>query len=242
MFHDFLAVCMSAIVNEIAKAKFQFGDQYKKIPITIRAPIGGSAGPDHSQSLEAWFTHVPGLKVVMPSTPYDIKGLLKSSIRDDNPVIFIEHTGQLRMKQEIPEEEYTIPLGEADVKREGKDVTIVSWGRMVHEALSAAEKLSGEGVSAEVVDLRTLYPLDKEAILNSVKKTGKLVIAHEAVKTGGFGAEIAALVAEEALDYLDAPIKRVGAPFAPVSFCPPLEKFYLPNEEDISKAVKEITG
>ena len=242
MFMDFVAVCMSPVANVIAKMNFQFGGQYKGIPLTIRVPIGMSAGPDHSQSLEAWFTHTPGLKVVMPGTVYDVKGLLKSSIRDDNPVIFVEHIGLLRVKADIPDEEYTIPLGKADIKREGSDVTLVSWGKMINDALSAAEKLTGEGISVEVVDPLTLSPLDKETILNSVKKTGKLVIAHEAVKTGGFGGEIAAVVAEEALDYLDAPIKRVGAPFSIISFCPPLEKEFLPGEEDIIKAVKEIAA
>lgn len=240
MFMDFLAICMDPLVNAIAKLKFGYGDQYAKVPITIRTPVGRGAGPDHSQSLEAWFIHVPGLKIVMPSSVYDVKGLLKASIRDDNPVLFIEQLSELRMKEAIPEEEYTVPLGEADIKREGKDVTVVCWGRMVYDALSAAEKLLPEGISMEVVDPRTLSPLDKETILNSVRKTGRLVIAQEAVKTGGFGGEIAAMVMEEAFDYLDAPIKRVGAPFAPVSFCPPLEKFYLPGEEEIITAAREV--
>ena len=243
MFMDFITVCMDQIVNQIAKVRYMFGGQVK-VPLIIRTPAGagGSAGPHHSQCLEAWFTHVPGLKVVMPSTAYDVKGLLKSSIRDDNPVLFIEHKRLYALKEEIPEEEYTIPLGVADIKREGNDVTVVAIARMVFEAMTAADKLAAEGISIEIVDPRTLSPLDKETILNSVKKTERLVIVHEAVKTGGFGAEIAAIVAEEAMDYLDAPIKRVGAPFTPVAFSKPLEECYLPSSEGIIKAVKEVVG
>ena len=241
MFMDFLTVCMDQIVNEIAKARYMFGGQFK-VPLTIRTPAGavGSAGPQHSQCLEAWFAHVPGLKVVMPSTVYDVKGLLKSSIRDDNPVLFIEHKGLYALKEEIPEEEYSIPLGQADIKREGSDITVVATARMVHKAMTAADRLAADGISLEIVDPRTISPLDKETILNSVKKTGRVVIAQEAVKTGGFGSEIAAIIAEEALDYLDAPVKRVGAPFAPMPFSKPMEKFCLPNSEDIIRAVKEI--
>lgn len=242
MFLDFLALAMDPLVNGAAKARAQFGAQYDKVPLTIRTPVGKGAGADHCQSLEAWFAHVPGLKVVMPSTVYDVKGLLKASIRDNNPVLFIEHLALLRTKEEIPEEEYIIPLGKAHIKREGSDVTVVAVGRMVYDALKAADRLAAEGISVEVVDPRTISPLDKETILKSVAKTNKLVIAHEAVKTGGVGAEIAAIVAEEALDSLDAPIKRVGGAFAPISFCPPLEKAVLPSDEDIVKAVKEIAG
>ncbi len=240
MFMDFLTVCMDQVVNQVAKMRYLYGGQYK-VPLVIRAPAGGglSAGPHHSQCLEAWFTHVPGLKVVMPSTPYDVKGLLKASIRDDNPVLFIEHKN-LALTGQIPEEEYVLPLGKADIKRQGDNVTIVATSQMVFQALAAAEKLAVEGISAEVVDPRTLSPLDMETILDSVKKTGRLVIAHEAVKSCGFGAEIAARVIEEAFDYLDAPIKRVGAPFTPIPFSPTLEKAYLPNEQDIINAVKEI--
>ena len=241
MFMDFLANCMSGIVNGLAKARYTSDGQYM-IPVTIIAPIGAQAGPDHAQSLESWFIHVPGLKVVMPSTIYDVKGLLKSSIRDNNPVLFMPHIAQLRHKEEIPEEEYTIPLGKADIKREGNDVTIVAIGRMVYAALAAADELSSEGISVEVVDPRTVLPLDKEAILNSVKKTGKLVTVHEAVKTGGVGAEIAAIVAEEAFDYLDAPIMRLGAPFAPIPIAPSLMEAYLPNQKDIVGAVKRLLG
>jgi len=241
MFSDFLTVCMDQIVNEIAKARYMFGGQFK-VPLTIRTPAGaaGNAGPQHSQCLEAWFAHVPGLKGVMPSTIYDIKGLLKSSIRDDNPVLFIEHKGLHALKEEIPEEEYTIPLGQADIKREGSDVTVVATARMVYEAMTAAGELAADGISIEIVDPRTISPLDNETILNSVKKTGRVVIAQEAVKTGGFGSEIAAIIAEEAIDYLDAPVKRVGAPFTPMPFSKPLEEFYLPSSKDIIRAIKEI--
>ena len=243
MFMDFLTTCMDPIVNQIAKARYMFGEQFK-VPITIRTPAGGglSAGPQHSQCFEAWFAHIPGLKVVMPSTIYDVKGLLKSSIRDDNPVIFIEHKGLHSLKGDIPEEEYTIPLGKADVKREGSDVTVVATARMVYEAMTAADKLAADGISVEIVDPLTISPLDKDTILNSVKKTNKVVVVHEAVKTMGFGAEIAAIIAEEAFDYLDAPIKRIGAPFVPVPFSKPLEKSYLPSSDSIIAAVKEIVG
>ena len=241
MFMDFLTVCMDQIVNQIAKARYMFGAQFK-VPLTIRTPAGtgGSTGPQHSQSLEAWFTHVPGLKVLMPSTVYHIKGLLKSSIRDDNPVLFIEHKGLYALKGTIPEKEYTIPLGKADIKREGSDVTVVATARMVYEAMTAADKLAAEGISIEIVAPRTVMPLDKETILNSVRKTSRVVIAHEAVKTSGFGAEIAAVIAEEALG--DVLIRRVGAPFTPVPFSKPLEEFYLPSSESIVKTVKEIMG
>lgn len=239
MFMDFLAVCMDAVVNSVAKARFMSGGQYR-VPITIRTPIGAGAGPDHCQSLEAWFCHIPGLKVVMPSTVYDLKGLLKSSIRDDDPVIFIEHIGELRIKEKIPEEEYTIPLGKADIKRKGDDVTIVAVGRMVREALKAADELAAGGINVEVVDPRTLSPLDTETILSSVNKTGRLVIAHQAVKRVGIGAEIAATIAEEAFDYLDAPIQRVGAPFAHISVCPCQVESFLPNSNDIISAVKRL--
>jgi pyruvate dehydrogenase E1 component beta subunit len=212
--------------------------------LTIRtaAGAGGYAGPQHAQWLESWFINVPGLKVVMPSTPNDIKGLLKSSIRDDNPVLFIETRRLYILKDEIPEEEYTIPLGKADIKREGNDVTVVALARMVYEAQKAADELAAEGISVEIVDPRTISPLDKETILNSINKTSKVVIAHEAVKIGGIGGEIAATIAEEALDFLDAPILRVGAPFTPNPYSKPLEDNYLPSSKDIVAAVKKIVS
>lgn len=243
MFIDFVTVCMDPLINHIAKMRYMTGGQYR-VPIVVLANTGlvSAGGPQHSQCLEAWFTHIPGLKVVMPSTPRDVKGLLKSSIRDDNPVIFLFHKGLNALKGQIPEGEYLLPLGKAEVKREGKDVTVVATSKTVYEALAAAEKLSAEGISVEVIDPMTLSPLDMDTILASVKKSGRLVIAHEAVKTCGIGAEIAARVAEEAMDYLDGPIKRVGAPFTPVPFSPSLEKAYTPNADDIFRAVKEITG
>lgn len=239
MFADFLTVCMDQIVNQLAKTRYMFGGMYT-LPVVIRAPGGGglNAGPQHSQCLEAWFAHIPGLKVVMPATPYDAKGLLKSAIRDDNPIIFLENKALYSSKGEIPDEEYLVPLGKADVKRAGKDVTVVAASRMVHEALAAAKTLSDDGIDVEVVDLRTISPLDKETIFDSVEKTSRLVVAHEAVKAFGIGAEISAMVSEEMLDYLDAPVLRVGAPFVPVPFN--LEKYYLPNAEDVVKAVKTV--
>jgi len=240
MFIDFITLAMDAIANHAAKMRYIFGGQYK-VPLVIRtlAGAGLSAGPHHSQSLEAWFTHVPGLKVVFPCTPYDVKGLLKSSIRDDNPVLFIEHK-LLRAKCEIPEEEYAIPLGKADIKKEGADVTLVTWGPLLYKATAAAEKLATDGIDVEIIDLRTLIPLDMETIIGSVKKTGRAVVAHEAVKTGGFGAEIAASIMEQAFDYLDAPVKRVGAAFTPIPWGPALEAAVLPQEEDIMAAIKEL--
>ncbi len=239
MFMDFLTVCMDQIVNQVAKARYMFGGQYK-LPLVIRTPCGGglNAGPQHSQCLEAWFAHVPGLKVVMPATPYDAKGLLKSAIRDDNPVLFVENKALYGTKGEIPEEEYLVPIGKADVKREGRDVTVVATSRMVHQALQAASDLAKNGIEVEVIDLRTITPLDKEAIFRSVEKTSRLVVAHEAVKDFGVGAEISALVAEEMIDCLDGPILRVGAPYTPVPFNP--EALYLPNAEDIARAVKKV--
>ena len=239
MFMDFLTVCMDQIVNQMAKMRYMFGGVYK-LPVVIRAPCGGglNAGPQHSQCLESWFAHVPGLKVVMPATPYDVKGLLKTSIRDDNPVLFIENKALYALKGEIPEEEYLIPIGKADVKRTGKDVTVVATSRMVHQALEAAKTLSNEGIEVEVIDLRTISPLDKETIFTSVEKTSRMVVAHEAVKAFGIGAEISAMVCEEMIDCLDAPILRVGAPFVPVPFN--LENFYLPNSGDVVKAVKKV--
>ncbi|RLI27128.1 alpha-ketoacid dehydrogenase subunit beta, partial [Candidatus Bathyarchaeota archaeon] len=201
---------------------------------------GVNIAAHHSQCLEAWFMHVPGLYVAVPSTPYDAKGLLKTAIRGENPVIFCEHKLLYPVEGEVPEEDYTVPFGTAAVRREGTDVTIVATLYMVHKALEAAEKLENEGVSVEVVDPRTLVPLDKEAIIRSVKKTGRLVVVSEDCKTAGVTAEISAVVAEEALDYLDAPIKRVAAADTPIPFSPPLENFVIPNENRIIKAVKEI--
>jgi len=237
MFMDFMTVCMDGIVNQIAKMRYMFGSQYA-MPIVIRTPCGGglNAGPQHSQCLEAWFAHVPGLKVVMPSSPYDVKGVLKSAIRDDNPVIVVENKALHALKGEIPEEEYLFPIGRADVKKAGADVTVVVASRMVHEALRAAGILADEGIDIEVIDLISISPWDKEMVFDSITKTHHLVIAHEAVTRFGFGAEIAATVAGELMDELDAPIERVGAPFVPVPFG--LEQAYLPGVDHIVKAVK----
>jgi pyruvate dehydrogenase E1 component beta subunit len=241
MFGDLTALAMDQIANQAAKLRYMFGGQ-TKVPLVIRTPFGAGVNiaSHHSQSLEAWFMHTSGLKVAMPSTPYDAKGLLKTAIRDDNPVMFFEHKLLYPVKGLVPVEEYTVPFGVADVKREGKDVTIVATLYMVHKALEAAKELSEQGINAEVIDMRTIVPLDKKAIINSVKKTGRLVIVSEDCKTAGVSAEIAALVAEEALDYLDAPIKRVAEPDTPIPFSPPLEQFVIPNEKSIIKAVKEI--
>lgn len=239
MFADFLPVCMDQIVNQIAKTRFMFGGQFTA-PLVIRAPGGAglNAGPQHSQSLEAWFAHVPGLKVVMPATPYDAKGLLKSAIRDDDPVLFLEHKALYAMSGKIPEEEFLVPLGKADIRRTGSDVTIVTASRMVQQTLDAAEMLAAQGTDAEVIDLRSLTPLDKDTIFQSVEKTSRLVIAHEAVKAFGIGAEIAAMVSEEMIDVLDAPVVRVGAPFSPVPFSQ--ESDYLPNASDVVRAVEKV--
>jgi len=240
-FSDFMAMCMDQVVNQAAKFYYMFAGQ-AKVPIVVVTAIGGfiQAGPQHSQSLEAWFTNTPGLKIVAPSTPYDAKGLLKTAIADPNPVIYVTHKVLYPMKDEVPEKEYTVPIGVADIKREGKDVSVITYSLMVHKALKVAEKLAKDGVSVEVVDLRSLYPMDKQAVLNSVRKTGKVVVVHEAPKTGGFGGEIAAVIAEEGFHDLKAPIKRVGAKWAPLPFVSALENAILPSEEDIEKAVREL--
>jgi pyruvate/2-oxoglutarate/acetoin dehydrogenase E1 component len=241
MFGDLTALAMDQIANQAAKIRYMFGGQ-AKCPIVVRTPFGAGVNiaSHHSQSLEAWFMHVPGMYVAVPSTPYDAKGLLKTAIRGENPVFFCEHKLLYPVEGSIPEDEYLIPFGVADVKREGSDVTVVATSYMVHKALKAAESLEKDGVSVEVVDPRTLTPLDRETIINSVKKTGKIVIVSEDCKTAGVSAEIAATIAEKALDYLDAPIKRVTAPDTPIPFSPPLEQFIIPNEQSIIRAVKEV--
>ena len=248
---DFIFCAMDQVVNQAAKLRYMSGGQVK-IPIVIRIPTGATRrGAQHAQSPEAFFMHVPGLKVVAPCTPYDAKGLLKTAIKDDNLVLFFEHKllyggkGYRAMKGlevvgNVPEEEYLIPFGVADVKREGEDVTVVAKLLMVHKSLAAAEKLDKEGISVEIIDPRTLVPFDKETVIKSVKKTGRLIIVEEDTKMGGWGAEIAAMIAEEALDYLDAPIKRVSALDTPIPASPPLEDYVIPNEERMIEAVKEI--
>jgi pyruvate dehydrogenase E1 component beta subunit len=243
MFVDFIGVSLDQLYNQAAKMKYMFGGK-AKLPIVLRASCGAGMGAaaQHSQCLEAFFMHIPGLKVVMPSTPYDAKGLLISSIRDDNPVVFLEHKMLYGTEQEVPTEAYTIPLGQADIKREGGDITVVATAQMVARALSAAEKLAAEKISLEVVDPRTLSPLDEDTILNSIKKTHRLLIVHEEVKFAGSGAEIAAMAAEKAFDYLDAPILRVAAPFTPVPFSPALEAEFIPSEAKIIQAAKRLMG
>lgn len=239
MFSDFLPMCMDGIVNQIAKARYMFGGQFS-VPLVIRAAGGAglNAGPQHSQSLEAWFAHIPGLKVVMPSDPYEAKGLLKAAIRDDNPVLFLEHKALYAMKGDVPDEEYVLPIGKAAIRRQGSDITIVTLSRMVGHCLAAAETLAARGIEAEVIDLRCVSPIDKQAIFDSVAKTSRLVVAHEAVKTAGIGAEISAMVSEEMIDRLDGPIVRVGSPFAPVPFA--LENEYLPDTADVVRAVEQV--
>lgn len=238
-FADFMGICMDEIFNQMAKIRYMFGGQ-AKVPLVLRAPNGitSQAATHHSQSLEAWFLHIPGLKVVIPSNPADAKGLLKSAIRDENPVIFFENKNLFRLIGEVPNEEFLIPIGKAKVVRKGVDVTIVTYSSMLHKSLQAAEILAKEGINTEIIDLRTILPYDKETILKSVKSTHRLVIVHEAVKIGGVGAEIAAMVAEEAFDYLNAPILRIGAPFTPIPFSPPLEKIYTINAETISDSIR----
>ncbi len=241
MFVDFIGVALDQLYNQAAKMKYMFGGK-AKIPMVMRAACGAGIGAaaQHSQCLEALFMHLPGLKVVMPSTPYDAKGLLIEAIRDDNPVVFLEHKMLYAIEGEVPDGEYTISFGQADIKREGQDVTVVATANMVHTALSAAEKLAADGISIEVLDPRTLCPLDEESIIASVKKTHRLVIVHEEVKFAGSGAEIAAMVAEKAFDYLDAPILRVAAPFCPVPFSQPLEQAFIPSEQQLIDAVKKV--
>ncbi len=241
MFMDFVGVCMDELVNQMAKMKYMFGGK-ATLPIVVRthAGAGRSMAAQHSQSLEAWFCHVPGLKVVMPSNPYDAKGLLIASIRDDNPVIFIENKRALALRGEVPDEAYEVPLGVADIKRDGSDVTVVATGYLVKDALDAAEELERRGVSVEVVDPRTLSPLDMDTIIASVQKTSRAVVVQEAVRFCGLGAEIAASIQEHAFDYLDAPVKRVGAPFSPVPFSPALEKEWVPGAAQVIAAVEEI--
>lgn len=242
MFGDFIAIIMDQLVNNVAKMRWVLNDEVD-VPIVYRTSYGAGvgAGFHHSQSFEAWLAHVPGLKVVMPSDPEDVKGLLKSAIRDNDPVIFMEHKLLYkRQKGPVPEKEYLIPLGKGAIKREGKDITIIATGAMVRLALEAAEVLEQQTVSAEVIDPRSIQPLDEELILSSVEKTGRVVVVHEAPVFGGFGGEIAALIADKAIDFLDGPVKRVGAPFTPIPNWIKMEEYYLPNVEKIIEAVKEV--
>ena len=243
MYEDFLTLSAEQIVNQAAKHRYMSGGQLK-VPVTVRTQggAGWSPGAQHAQQLEAWFAHIPGLKVVFASTPTDVRGLLWSSIYDDNPVVFFEHRTLYGLKEEVPEELEPIELGKARVHREGTDVTVVAIGRLVHEALAAAEQAEAAGICVEVVDPRTLLPLDEEAIVDSVKKTNRCVVAHEAVTRMGFGAEIAAVVQYQAFDYLDAPIERVGAKFTPLPFAPVMEEFVVPHAADVLAAINRTVG
>jgi len=243
MFNDFITIASDQIINQAAKMRYMFGGK-AKIPMVVRVNIGAgrSGAAQHSQSLQALVAHIPGLKVVMPSDPYDAKGLMIASIRDNNPVIFIEHKYLYPIKGMVPEEEYTVPIGKAAVKREGKDVTVIATSLMVQKALAAAEKLAAEGIEIEVVDPRTINPLDKETLIESVKKTGKYIIVDEGCKSYGVGAELATVIMEGAFDYLDAPVVRVCAPDSPVPFSRPLELMMTPSEEQIIEAVKKLVG
>jgi 2-oxoisovalerate dehydrogenase E1 component beta subunit len=239
-FIDFIACCFNQITNFVAKSHYRWG---APVPMVIRGPSGGGVhgGPFHSANPEMYFVHTPGLKVVYPATPYDAKGLLKSAIRDNNPVLFFEHKFLYRrIKEDLPTEEYTVPLGKAIVRREGKDLTIVTYAAMMHTSLEAAAQLEKEGIDAEVVDLRTLVPLDRETIVASVKKTNKLLVVHEDTRTGGIAGEIAAVVCEEAFEDLDGPILRVTALDTPVPYAPPLEERFRPNAEKVAAAAREL--
>jgi acetoin:2,6-dichlorophenolindophenol oxidoreductase subunit beta len=243
MYEDFLTLSMEQLVNQAAKHRTMSGGQVS-VPLTIRTQggAGWSPGAQHAQQLEAWFVHVPGLKVVFASTPEDVRGLLWASIQDENPVVFFEHRTLYPIKGEIPDELEPIPLGKARIHREGEDVTVVATGRLVHEALQAAEEAEKDGISVEVVDPRTLQPLDEETIVSSVRKTTRCVTAHEAVTRGGFGAEVAAVVQQGAFDYLDAPIERVGAKFGPLPFAPALEQWVVPHAADVLDAIRRTVA
>ena len=243
MYQDFTTLAMEQIVNQAAKHRYMSGGQLK-VPLTVRTQggAGWSPGAQHAQSLEAWFVHVPGLKVVFPSTPEDVRGLLWSAIYDDNPVMFFEHRTLYGIKGDVPDEIEPIEFGKSRIHREGEDVTVVATGRLVHEALKAAEEAEGDGISVEVLDPRTLLPLDEDALIESVKKTNRCVVAHEAVVRMGWGSEVAALVQERAFDYLDAPVERIGAKFAPMPFAPVMEEYVVPHDADVLAAIKRTVG
>ena len=244
-FADFIWPVFNQIVGEAARVRYGSNGKLG-VPMVLRTPEGGGVRGAlyHSQSAEAYFCHTPGLKVITPATPYDAKGLLKSAIRDDDPVIFLEHKRTYRLvRGEVPDEEYTLPIGKADVKREGGDISVITYGLMVHHCLEAAEELAGEGISAEVVDLRTLRPLDTDAVLQSVRKTGKALVVHEDNKVGGVGGEVAATIAEEAFEYLDAPVKRLAGPEVPaMPYSPPLEAMYMLDSAKIAAAIRGLAA
>jgi 2-oxoisovalerate dehydrogenase E1 component beta subunit len=239
-FADFISCAFDQIVNFAAKCRYRWG---AGIPIVVRAPSGGGihGGPFHSQNPEMHFVHTPGLKVVCPSTAYDAKGLLKAAIRDPDPVIFFEHKYLYRrIKEELPDGDILVPIGKAALRRAGTDVSIITYGAMVYVALDAAKELEKEGIDVEVLDLRSLLPFDKEAVLETVKKTNKVILLHEDTRTGGFAGELAALISEEAFDYLDGPIRRITAPDTPVPFSPPMEEFFLPKISDVLRVAREL--
>jgi pyruvate/2-oxoglutarate/acetoin dehydrogenase E1 component len=243
-FIDFISCAFDMITNYAAKSRYR---QDIGLPMVVRGPCGGGVhgGPFHSQNVEAFFLNTPGLKMVEPSTPYDAKGLIKAAIRDEDPVLFFEHKLLYRnpkIKQEVPTEDYIVPIGKAAVRRTGNDLTIITYGAMVYTALEAAEKLEQEGIDAEVIDLRTLLPIDRETILESVKKTSKVIILHEATRTGGMAGELTAIINEGAFEYLDGPVMRVTSIDTPVPYAPPLEEFFLPQVEDVLKAARSLAA
>ena len=241
-FADFISCAFDQITNFAAKCRYRWG---AGVPMVIRGPSGGGihGGPYHSQNPEMHYVHTPGLKVVAPSTVYDAKGLIKAAIRDEDPVVYFEHKFLYRrLKEELPEGDWTVPIGKADIKRKGSDISVITYGAMVHLALEAAATLANDGIEVEVVDLRTLVPLDKERILDSVKKTSKVILLHEDVRTGGIAGEIAAIIAEEAFEYLDGPIMRITAPDTPVPYSPPLEEFFLPKTSDIIRVARQLAA
>ena len=241
-FADFISCAFDQITNFAAKCRYRWG---AGVPLVIRGPSGGGihGGPYHSQNPEMHYVHTPGLKVVAPSTVYDAKGLIKAAIRDEDPVIYFEHKFLYRrLKEELPEGDWTVPIGKADIKRAGSDISVITYGAMVHLALEAAATLANDGIELEVVDLRTLVPLDKERILDSVKKTNKVILLHEDVRTGGMAGELAAIISEEAFEYLDGPIMRITAPDTPVPYSPPLEEFFLPKTSDIIRVARQLAA
>ncbi len=241
-FADFISCAFDQITNFAAKCRYRWG---AGVPLVIRGPSGGGihGGPFHSQNPEMYFVHTPGLKVVAPSTAYDAKGLVKSAIRDEDPVLFFEHKYLYRrIKEELPSNEFLVPIGKADVKREGRDISVITYGAMVHKALEAAEVLAEDGIELEVVDLRTLVPLDKAKVLESVKKTNKVILLHEDTRTGGFAGELAAVIAEEVFEYLDGPIMRITAPDTPIPYSPPLEEFFLPKASDVIRVARHLAA
>ena len=241
-FADFISCAFDQITNFAAKCRYRWG---AGVPMVIRGPSGGGihGGPFHSQNPEMYFVHTPGLKVVAPSTAYDAKGLIKSAIRDEDPVLFFEHKYLYRrIKEELPSNEYLVPIGQADIKRKGGDISVITYGAMVHNALEAAGVLAGDGVELEVVDLRTLLPLDKATVLESVKKTGKVILLHEDTRTGGFAGELAAVIAEEVFEYLDGPVMRITAPDTPIPYSPPLEEFFLPKTSDVVSVARHLAA